>query len=117
MRNLFGDWHYEEEYEFGYARGKVQLNQNGNKLTGMAFLNEVVDDDEIFDIHIKLEGTLEKNKVFLKGTHFEIVSPNKDLEYNLDSWEGIVNSAGDIVGHTIDTEGLCGVFMMKKPHA
>ncbi len=113
--NLTGEWLINEEFDRGVSSGNVRLSQaEDNTLSGEIFLLENEKGEAPFYIKQTVEGIVIENKVILKGKKFEILNGEKNAEYFLDSWEGQVNSEGDIIGSTIDLNGECGVFIMKK---
>lgn len=113
MHLLNGNWKYTEEFDFGSAIGTVHITQNGTSLQGFAIIEEI-ENDESFIVRLSFTGLINKREVEMMATHFEIMSSKKDLNYNLDTWHGIINSEGIIVGHTMDEEGVYGVFTMKR---
>lgn len=116
MRDLSGKWSFKEEFDYGHTKGSVTFIQNGDKLFGTAILTEFQDGDSPFEVKQEIEGIVMENNVVFKGIQFELVSPEIDCDYYLDSWEGKINSAGDIIGSSIDQSGACGVFIMKRTH-
>lgn len=114
MVDLSGKWLFNEEFDYGHTKGSILFIQKEDKLSGTAVLTEWQTNDPPFEVKEELEGIVMNNSVIFKGISFEIISPENDCDYYLDSWEGSVNSIGEIVGSSIDQSGACGVFIMKR---
>lgn len=113
--NLTGEWLYNEEFDDGISTGVVNIvHEKDDTISGYITLLESVTDETPLHVKETVSGLVLQRKVILQAKDYEILSGAKETEYFLDSWEGIINSEGDIVGNSIDLNGSCGVFIMKK---
>lgn len=114
MDNLTGKWNFTEEFECGIDRGFAILEHNGDKITGYLEYEECIEDEEPFMVRQMVEGTIHGNSVVLRGV--EVLYPDgKPIpNYNLDILEGTYTHEKKIVGHTYDSEDVCGVFVMTR---
>lgn len=115
MIDLSGKWTYREEFDYGYVSGYISLTQTSDTLAGTAILTEHQDSDPPLEVRQDTEGIVVNNTVTFKSINFNILSHEKDIEFYLDSWEGMVNTEGAIIGNSIDQSGACGIFIMKRP--
>lgn len=116
MSSISGKWQYYEEFDYGNVIGEIQLTQNGDKIQGVANLRES-EEGKHLDVILNVIGSVKKVNMEMKATSCQINSSIIDTTYNLDSWQGKLNSAGVIVGHTMDEDGVCGVFTMRRMNA
>ncbi len=116
---LTGDWLFNEEFVGGFSTGVFKLTQPSEEIiAGEVFVIENEKDKPPLYVHQKVEGVfLDGCKVILKSVSCEILAGDQNEEYYPDSWEGILNSEGQIVGDTIDLNGACGVFVLKRSDA
>ncbi len=115
IMNISGEWLYNEEFDHGVSSGTVKLtHSDDDTISGEMLLLENESGQAPVYVKQTIQGLILDNKVIFKGKKFEILNGDKNTEYYLDSWEGIINNDGDIVGNTIDLNGACGVFIMKK---
>lgn len=112
--NIAGKWLFQEDFETGVNSGFAHIEQDEDRISGKLELKEQLHDEEPIDVVLNFEGLIMGNKIIFKGNDFRLVNGPDDCEYALDSWEGILNSEGKIVGSSIDQEGICGVFLMEK---
>ena len=63
---------------------------------------------------IFLVGRLEEHKVKLDAEEFDIIHSEHEIEYELDSWFGILVDADTIVGVSKDGQGIEGKFTFTR---
>ncbi|MEW5845126.1 MAG: hypothetical protein AB1777_02550 [Bacteroidota bacterium] len=114
MDSLTGKWTFTEEFECGTDKGFAYLEQKGDELVGYLEYQECIEDEEPFMVRQLVEGNIHCNKVFLKG--LQVMHPNGTpiQNYNLDILEGTYTHEKKIVGHSYDSEDVCGVFVMTR---
>ena len=113
--NLSGKWMYNEDFDEGVSTGVLNLlHVDDDKLVGDITILESSFEAAPFYVKEMVEGIVIGTKVILKSTSCEIINGTNFSEYFLDSWEGQLNSEGQIVGYSIDTAGVCGVFLLKR---
>lgn len=113
--NLTGNWIFKEEFETGVNSGFARLSQEGHKIIGTFELTETLKGRAPIHVVQQVEGIVMAGKIIIKGTRIEVTNGGDDsTEYSPDTWEGTLNSSGDIIGSSIDQEGICGVFTMIK---
>lgn len=114
MDSLTGKWTFTEEFECGTDRGFAYLKQNGNELIGCLEYEECLEDEEPFLVRQIVEGTIHGHNIVLKG--LEVMHPDGTPipNYNLDVLEGTYTYEKKIVGHSYDSEDVCGVFVMTR---
>ena len=101
--DLTGKWKYKEDYGYGVAEGELFLKQEGNDLSGRIIFTEEF-----------LVGRLEEHKVKLDAEEFDIIHSEHEIEYELDSWFGILVDADTIVGVSKDGQGIEGKFTFTR---
>ncbi|NOU18053.1 MAG: hypothetical protein HOO91_10915 [Bacteroidales bacterium] len=114
VHNISGKWIFSEEFECGLDNGFAFFIQNENSITGYLEYEEKIEDDEPFFVHQEISGTIHGNKISLKGQ--KALSPDGSviIDYNLDTLEGTLTHEGKIVGHSFDSEDICGVFVLAR---
>ena len=112
--DLSGSWSIKEDFSRGLTSGIVKFIQKGNKLTGTMDVTETIEDEAPIQVKQTIEGHIEENRITFKALDFKIINGPDDAEYCLDNWEGTMNSIGQIIGSSIDEQGLCGVFIMER---
>ncbi|QKG81064.1 hypothetical protein [Tenuifilum thalassicum] len=114
MENITGKWTFNEEFECGTDKGFAYLEQNGERVVGYLEYEECIEDESPFMVRQMVEGTIKGNKIYLKGV--EVLSPEGEPlpNYNLDTLEGTYTHEKKIVGHSYDSEDICGVFVMSR---
>ncbi len=111
--NLTGQWLFKEEFETGVNSGYAKLTQEDNKLWGIFELTETLRGHAPIYVIQKVEGIVMEGKIIIKGTSIDLINGgDENTEYSPDTWEGTLNSDGNIIGSSIDQEGICGVFTM-----
>ncbi len=114
MESLTGKWIFTEEFECGTDKGFAYLEQSGENLVGYLEYEECIEDEEPFLVRQKVEGTIKGNKVLLKGVEAQHPDGKPIPDYNLDVLEGTYTHEKRIVGHSYDSEDICGVFVMTR---
>lgn len=112
--DISGKWLFSEDFETGVNSGFAFLDQEDDRITGRLELTEQLHDETPIHVVQEIEGLVMGGKIIFKGNEFKLMNGTEDCEYALDSWEGILNSEGKIVGSSIDEQGICGVFIMEK---
>jgi len=112
--DLTGRWLFFEDFGVGNDNGWLNWTETCGVLDGELEFTERIEDDTPFSIKLKVKGTRKGNKVKFKATTILWLKTDEPMTYNLDKWEGIVNPQGVIVGSSIDAEGVCGVFTLRK---
>ena len=112
--NLSGRWIFSEDFGIGNDLGVMELIEKSGVLEGELEFTETIEDEAPFSIRLKVSG--KRNG---RGVKFEAISvlwlhAEEPMSYNLDCWEGIINPQGIIVGSSIDTENVCGVFTLRR---
>lgn len=114
MKNITGRWSFNEDFGFGKDEGFAELTQNGENITGVLVYTERIEGDTPFRVQQEIKGTYSDQKLAIQGTAVEILDAEEEIEYHLDTWEGILNDKGQIVGHSYDDHECFGVFVMEK---
>ncbi|MFA8301181.1 MAG: hypothetical protein ACEPOV_13520 [Hyphomicrobiales bacterium] len=112
--DLSGNWIFEEDFYFGKDFGFAEWKQNENVISGIVEFTECINERESFKVRLQIEGEVEGVHVFFSAKSYSIIESKEPVEYCLDSWEGIVNKHGQIVGSSYDEDGICGVFTMTR---
>ena len=114
VESLTGKWIYEEDYGYGTAKGELILEQKGKKLTGKIIFSENADSNETFMIQEKIEGEIILNRIKIKAIEYDVIYSDYDINYELDSWEGMLINENTIEGESIDDQGVAGNFRFSK---
>lgn len=112
MKNITGRWSFNEDFGFGKDEGFAEFTQNGDKLSGVVVYTERIDDETPFRVQQDVEGSFDGENFSVTGTKVELLDCEKQFEYNLDTWEGVLNAQNQIVGHSYDNHDCFGVFIM-----
>jgi len=112
MNNISGRWSFNEDFEFG--KDEAEFTQEGENLKGVLVYTERIEGDTPFRVQQEIEGHFDGHKLTIDGTSVEILDAEEEIEYHLDSWEGIMNENKQIVGHSYDEHECFGVFVMEK---
>ena len=107
--DLTGKWKYKEDYGYGVAEGELFLKQEGNDLSGRIIFTDKLEGEEGYMLQEFLVGRLEEHKVKL-----DIIHSEHEIEYELDSWFGILVDADTIVGVSKDGQGIEGKFTFTR---
>ncbi|MCT4614079.1 MAG: hypothetical protein N4A49_04290 [Marinifilaceae bacterium] len=111
MANISGEWSFNEDFGFGTDTGIATITQEGVKLKGLIQYTEKIEDEESFEVEQYFEGELIGDDFTIEGI---FVKTSKDIEYNIDTWEGKLTSPDMIIGHSYDNCGCFGVFRLKR---
>jgi hypothetical protein len=111
---IAGKWSFVEEFECGNDKGFAILTQEGRRITGYLEYEECVEDEPPFFVRQYVEGTITRNHIHLEGVRACDAHGNPMDDYNLDTLEGTYTLEGKIVGHSFDSEDVCGVFVMVR---
>jgi hypothetical protein len=114
VQNISGKWKFTEEFECGIDKGFAYLVHNENLITGYLEYEETIEDEEPFMVKQEISGTIHNNHVNLKGE--KVTTPNGTPlnDYNLDTLVGVLTHEGKIVGHSFDSNDVCGVFVFMR---
>lgn len=113
MRNITGRWSFNEDFGFGKDEGFAEFTQNGDKLSGVVVYTERIEEETPFRVEQYVEGCFDGTNFSVTGTKVELLDVEKQFEYNLDTWEGVLNTQNQIVGHSHDGHDCFGVFIME----
>lgn len=112
--DLTGKWKYVENYGYGVAEGELFLKQENQKLTGRIVFTDKVEGESPYMIQEFLVGGLEERKVRLEAREFDIIHADFTVNYQLDSWFGILVDDCTIKGVSVDDQGIEGYFQFEK---
>lgn len=113
MKSLTGRWTFNEDFGFGKDEGFVELTQVGEALTGLVVYTERIEDETPFRVQQHIVGGFDGVNLKMTGINVELLDIEKEFEYHLDTWEGILNASNQIVGHSYDDHDCFGVFVME----
>ncbi|NOU62262.1 hypothetical protein [Marinifilum caeruleilacunae] len=113
IKNITGRWSFNEDFGFGKDEGFAEFTQEGEKISGVVVYTERIEGETPFRVQQDVEGTFDGEKFSVTGTKVELLDCEKEFEYHLDTWEGVLNSQNQIVGHSYDHHECFGVFVMK----
>jgi hypothetical protein len=114
VHNISGKWKFSEEFECGIDKGFAFITQNENTITGYFEYQELIEDEEPFMVRQEISGTIHDNRINLKGKKVLNPDGSQIVDYNLDTLEGTLTHEGKIVGHSFDSEDICGVFVLER---
>jgi len=112
--NITGVWLYNEDFEFGKSNGKVNLHQDGDKVSGIFTFTEEVENDYKIEVVEKVQGTIANRKVLLESIEVKALQNNKEIKYLPNCFDVFLVSENKLVGSTYDSEDVCGVFVMER---
>ena len=112
--DLTGKWKYKEDYGYGVAEGELFLKQEGNDLSGRIIFTDKLDGEDGYMLQEFLVGRLEEHKVKLDAEEFDIIHSEHEIEYELDSWFGILVDDDTIIGVSKDGQGIEGKFTFTR---
>lgn len=114
IHNISGKWKFSEEFECGMDKGIAFFTQNDTEINGYLEYEETIEDEEPFMVRQDISGSIHDNHISLKGE--KAIDPNGSpiVDYNLDILEGTLTQEGNIVGHSFDSEDICGVFVLVR---
>ncbi|MCK5824652.1 MAG: hypothetical protein KAG96_04525 [Ichthyobacteriaceae bacterium] len=112
--NITGKYTYNEDFEYGESVGAVTLYQNNETVWGQFTFTEKVEDDYEIEVWERVKGVVVDNKVVLKSFAVIAHQNGKEIEYLPNTFEANIVANNKLVGHTSDTEDVCGVFVLAK---
>lgn len=112
--DLTGKWKYREDYGYGFTEGELVLQQKGNKLSGRIIFTDKVEGEEGYMIQEFVTGEVEELKVRLDAQEFDIIHSEHTVDYELDSWFGILVDGATVKGISQDDQGIEGDFVFEK---
>lgn len=112
--DLTGRWLYREDYGYGVTEGELYLRQEGDRLSGRLVFTDRIEDEEPYMIQEFLEGTLEGKKVRIEAVEYDIIHAEHRIDYELDSWFGVLLDESTIKGVSRDDQGVEGCFEFIK---
>ena len=112
IHDISGKWNFTEEFECGLDKGFAFFIQNDTVLTGYLEYEEVIEEEAPFTVRQEISGTIQSDQINFKGV--KAIGPDGSIidDYNLDTLEGTLTHEGKIVGHSFDSENVCGVFVL-----
>ncbi|TCO09910.1 hypothetical protein [Natronoflexus pectinivorans] len=114
MENVNGFWRFNEEFDYGRKVGEVRLFQDGEDISGILVFKEWDENKDFIMVRCHLEGSLKGNKLEFKDLKPTLLFGKEGDEYLPENREGVINELGQIVGSTIDAEGISGIFVMER---
>ena len=111
--NLSGKWKLQEDYEFGHTTGDIRMEQQGNHLSGIMTIHDMMDDGEEIILQENFSGMIRETTVFLYGESISAIG-NSAADYELDQWIGLIKNNDTIEGNSIDIDETAGKFVMKR---
>lgn len=111
---LNGKWKYREDYGYGVTEGELVLTQEGRELKGRIIFTDKVDGEQGYMIQEFLTGEIDGLKVRLEAREFDIIHSDYEINYELDSWFGILVDEITIKGISEDGQGVEGIFTFEK---
>lgn len=112
--DLTGKWKYSENYGYGISKGEVFLKQEGNQLSGRIVFTDQVEGEEPYMIQEFLSGEIDGRKVKLEAKEFDIIHTEVPINYELDSWFGMIMDEDTIKGVSVDGQGVEGYFVFLR---
>ena len=112
--DITGVWTYQEDFGFGKSSGKVELQQEGNKVSGVFSFTEMVENDYTIDVIEKVEGIIANQKILLESIEVKALQNNQSINYLPNNFDIYLVSENKLVGSTFDSEDVCGVFVMER---
>ncbi|HCT30465.1 MAG TPA: hypothetical protein DIW31_06970 [Bacteroidales bacterium] len=112
--DISGKWKFTEEFECGIDEGYAYLSQDGEIINGYLEYKEAIEDEESFMVKQVVSGTIHNNQISLKGDVVTSPDGSPITDYNLDTMQGTLTHEGKIVGHSFDSEDICGVFVLTR---
>lgn len=115
--DLSGKWKYTEDYGYGLIEGELMLKQEGALLSGRIIFTDCSGPDDEFMIQEFLTGEIEGLKVRIKAVEADVIHSDSPVNYELDSWFGILVDEDTIKGVSQDEQGIEGSFVFERMEA
>lgn len=112
--DISGKWKFTEEFECGVDSGYAYLAQNENYITGYLEYEEKIEDEDPFFVRQDISGDITGHQISFQGVKVTDINGNILPDYNLDTLDGTITHEGKIVGHSFDSEDICGVFVFER---
>ncbi len=106
--DISGTYEFTEDFGFGKDKGEAILHQMNDILEGKLSFTEYIDEEEPFKVTCDLKGTINGNEVEFNVENCQTGGE----EYYPEVRNGIINNKGQIVGSSVDEQGVCGVFVL-----
>ncbi len=106
--NISGTYEFTEDFGFGKDEGEAVLCQVKDTLEGKLTFIEYIEEEEPFKVICELKGTIKGNEVEFSVENCQTGGE----EYYPEVRNGIINNKGQIVGSSVDEQGVCGVFVL-----
>ena len=113
MNTISGRWSFTEDFGFGKDEGFAEFTQEGENITGVLVYTERIEGETPFRVQQDIQGSFNGQELKITGTAVEILDSEEEIEYHLDTWEGVLNDKNQIVGHSYDDHECFGVFVME----
>lgn len=114
IHDISGKWSFSEEFECGLDNGFAYFTQNGALISGYLEYVEKIEDEEAFDVIQEITGEINGHHIKLQGVKASSKDGLEIKDYNLDTLEGTLTHEEKIVGHSFDSEDICGVFVLVR---
>ncbi|MBO5799185.1 MAG: hypothetical protein J6Q03_10110 [Paludibacteraceae bacterium] len=114
MERFLGKWLFRERFDCGYDAGFAFFALEDGKLVGVLEYKEVISGDEPFKVRQYVECEVVDCAICMKGVLVTDLDGNLMDDYNPDILEGFFTAEGKIVGHSFDSEAVCGFFEMQR---
>ncbi|MDE6451674.1 MAG: hypothetical protein K2L23_05195 [Odoribacter sp.] len=112
--DLTGKWRYFENYVQGVAEGELYLKQEGCLLSGRLVFTDRLKGEEPYMMQEFLIGRIDERKIRLEAIEYDIIHADFTVDYELDSWFGILVEDTVIKGASVDDQGVAGNFEFVK---
>lgn len=112
--DLTGKWKYKEEYECGSTEGELFLKQEGEKLSGKIIFMDKPKEGKSYMLQEFLEGFIREKKVTLDAVEVDIIYSEREINYELDRWFGVLVEDNMIAGVSMDEQRMEGNFTFER---
>lgn len=111
---ISGKWKYYKDYEYGIAEGEVNLQQEGDELSGRIIFTDSLYDREPYMIQEFLKGRVDGIKIYLDAVEYDFIQVDQEFDYELDNWFGLLLDKNTIKGVSVDKQGTEGLFELTR---
>ncbi len=112
--NLSGEWHIYDDFGFGSDEGKLTLEQDGQVVSGAMTITESIENEDTFKVKCLLSGKLKGKIMILKCFECRIIDGSSKIVFLPGTYQGTINSKGQIVGCSTDEDDVDGIFVMTR---